>query len=343
MSHKNEKQPPSGLENLPRIRRSMPVEGRALPAFIRNAGFYFTDLDVYSDGIVNAWGHLDLELFVKKLSSRWVVTSVPDGEKISIHHLASLKITNGQWDYDPQQFYEYVLEVIKDMNPDYQNLLSFFGTGSVVYNGINHAKHVGKKEGPIKQEDELFPYYRNKAGKPFNAFWKINDQAYYLCNLSVFTDRTVLINRIPEPQEVSMDQFIELANSKQVVSEVKKGDLIQIYGLGQFNVAEVLGALDIKELLGEMEVDLTILSGKPTPSDICLQFFEEFLDGPTDKKLEDLKWAYERIPDHLRLYVLGDMDNKDYAITMFIYGDEDIATWGAERVKELKELYFPAD
>lgn len=319
------------------------MEGRALPAFIRNGAYYFTNMDVYSDGIVNAWGALDLDLFEKKLSSRWVVTSIPDGEKLSIHHLASLKITNGKWTFSPKQFYKYVLKVIKDMNPDFRNLINFHGTDTFVYKGLNHGKHVGRKKGPIKKEDAYFPYYRGKSGKSFHAFWRISGQEYYLCNLSVFPDRTVLVDRIPEPIEVSMDQVFDLAEKHQLHTEVQKDDLIHIHGLGSFTIEEAMGTVEIKDLLGEIESELTELSGNLTPSQICVQLFEEFLNAPTDKKLQDLKWAYERIPDHLRVYVLGDMDSKDYPITMFIYGDEDIGDWDSERIAELKERYFRKD
>jgi len=45
----------------------MTIDGVVLPAFIRNGGYFFINLPVYSDGLVDAWDLLDRQLFEGKL------------------------------------------------------------------------------------------------------------------------------------------------------------------------------------------------------------------------------------------------------------------------------------
>jgi hypothetical protein len=64
------------------IRRVMTIDRVVLPAFIHNGGYFFINLPVYADGLVDAWDILDRLLFEEKLSQGWVTTSIPDGESI---------------------------------------------------------------------------------------------------------------------------------------------------------------------------------------------------------------------------------------------------------------------
>jgi len=49
------------------IQRVMIIDGVVLPAFIRNGGYFFINLPVYADGLVDAWDLLDRQLFEEKL------------------------------------------------------------------------------------------------------------------------------------------------------------------------------------------------------------------------------------------------------------------------------------
>ena len=67
------------------IVRVMKVHGVFTPAFIHNGKFFFINLEVYADGLVDCWELLDLALFHDKLRDGWVETAIPDGEEISVH------------------------------------------------------------------------------------------------------------------------------------------------------------------------------------------------------------------------------------------------------------------
>jgi hypothetical protein len=54
----------------------------------------------------------------------------------------------------------------------------------------------------------------------------------------------------------------------------------------------------------------------------CLRIFEEYNKNSSQENKEELRTAYEKIPKHLRIYVLGDMDAKDWPTRNIIYENE---------------------
>lgn len=62
------------------------VKGIGLPAFIHNGTYFNTIIKVYEDGMIDCWELVDFEEFTKKVQDGWIVTEVPEGERISRHH-----------------------------------------------------------------------------------------------------------------------------------------------------------------------------------------------------------------------------------------------------------------
>ena len=72
---------------------------------------------------------------------------------------------------------------------------------------------------------------------------------------------------------------------------------------------------------------------------MCIR--DRYIETPTIKLRDELKLAYEKVPEHLRTYVLGDMDVKDIPIRMIIYGDEEIKNWSHYLISEEEGYEFP--
>ena len=53
-----------------------------------------------------------------------------------------------------------------------------------------------------------------------------------------------------------------------------------------------------------------------------------------------LRAAYEAVPEHHRMYV-GDMDTKDVAVRMIIYGEQEIEGWSHRLVARARGLPLP--
>src|SRR5690242_10628936 len=104
-----------------RVFRTRTIDGVVLPAVIHNGGYYFTDLPVFADGLVDCWELLDLQLFRQKLEQGWVVPAIPDGESISVHSLGSWRVEAGHWELDEEGLYQRVLSVVRSLNPKMEN------------------------------------------------------------------------------------------------------------------------------------------------------------------------------------------------------------------------------
>lgn len=324
------------------IQRTMKIEGKMIPAFICNGGSYFyTNLEIYSDGIIDAWGAVDLDFFQKKLSSNWVSTSIPNGKKISIHHLGSLKIKNGKWQFDKKSFYDHIIEIIKEMNPKLENLYNFHGTDTIKRGRINYAKLSILQGKPIKLKDEKRPFSHKVTGNNFSAFLKKSDNIYYLCNVSVFTDESIRIDRIPNSINTDLEGLTKMVKGFELMTEVKEGQKVLIYGIGEFEVDDVLYSNKIEYLISAIGDTISELNSKPTTSQICKKIYDEYIATPTVKLRDELQLAYEKVPQHLRTYILGDMDVKDIPIRMIIYSEEEIKNWSHYLISEQEGYELP--
>ena len=108
--------------DLTTITRTEVIEGVSIPGIIHNMQYHFTDLQVYSDGLISCWEMVDLPMFKDKLNEGWVVTSIPDGEAISIFNLGYWDIEQGEWRHTKDTLYEYVYSLVKRLNPTLENL-----------------------------------------------------------------------------------------------------------------------------------------------------------------------------------------------------------------------------
>lgn len=70
------------------------VRGASIPIFIHNDLFFPSDLKIYEDGTIDCWSLVDFDGFKEKVESGWVVTTLPEGSRVSYTHLGSFTATN---------------------------------------------------------------------------------------------------------------------------------------------------------------------------------------------------------------------------------------------------------
>jgi hypothetical protein len=69
------------------------IDGLLRPVFLRNFGQYFlTDLVVYADGAIDAWGLTDLDGLRRHPETGWIATSLEPDARASAHHPADRKL-----------------------------------------------------------------------------------------------------------------------------------------------------------------------------------------------------------------------------------------------------------
>jgi hypothetical protein len=315
------------LVNFTPIQKVMKVEGIFIPGIIRNGDcYFFTNLEVYSDGIIEAWGTFDLDFFKRKIDANWIAVSIPDGKNFSIHHVSDFTIRKSSWKFNKVEFYDQIVSLIKEMNPDLSNIFNFHGKDTLQKDGANYSRLPMSQGQPTKPVDERLRH-RKSLGEKFTAFMKEKDGVYHLCCVSVFKDGLIRVSGSPFGIDLDLEELKARVDDGMITTELLSGDKVIMYGLGDFEVDTVSYANESKLLISEIEDAISKLNNRPTTSEECRDSYNSYLKDPTIKLRDELKLKYERVPIHLRRYVLGDMDVKDIPIRMIIYGDDEIEQW----------------
>ena len=136
---------PIPMQGIPIIRRNPdPVRGFLLPAFIHHVEYHLTGLEVYSDGVIDCWGGVDLGIFRRKLAEGWVVTQPPVGSTISLHDLGTATIAAAEWRITPGELSAY------ESVPEHQR--HYCGNMDSKDWAIRQALYGETPPGPVDQE-----------------------------------------------------------------------------------------------------------------------------------------------------------------------------------------------
>lgn len=314
-----------------RVYRTRVIEGVSVPAVIHNDSYFFVDLTVYEDGTIECWELTDLELFGNKLKKGWVKTSIPDGKSISVHGLGEWEISKGEWLFNEKTFFEYVFSLVKKLNPQMQNLYKIYEKK------INGVRIMESGRGTVFREHrrhELDPFPKKINGDGFDLFFREADK-YFLVRLIAFADGKIRIERLPEPIEFDMRELTAQIRAGRILTEIPENSPVEIYGLGSFRCgAPAYPATTVDDKLLEARDIVEQQNDRPSSIEICRSAWKDYLENPTVESREKLKTAYENIPEHQRRYI-GDMDIKDTAVRMIIYGDDEIKNWSHYKVAEM--------
>lgn len=305
--------------DLTTITRTEVLEGFSIPGIIRNMQYHFTDLQVYSDGLISCWEMVDLSMFKEKLNKGWVVTSIPDGEAISIFSLGNWNIERGEWYHTKESLYDYVYSLIKRLNPTLENLHNYNGNNSKIVGKANVAKHFMPTPKPYHLDDpnSFFPNRIN--GDKFSFFYRNDDNKTYLAELSVYKSGNIEITNLPKKKIYKFEDLDDLIKNDTVTTDLKIGETVTILNLGSFKIVSGSG-VDIKSKMNELIDKFNELNGKENSIAKCARIFSEYKQNPTRRLRDELKVAYEAVPEHQRIFV-GTMDTKDYEVRQVIYGD----------------------
>ncbi|MBB5637024.1 hypothetical protein HDE68_002937 [Pedobacter cryoconitis] len=305
--------------DLTTITRTEIIEGFSIPGIILNMHYYYTDVQVYSDGLISCWDMVDLQMFKDKLNKNWITTSVPDGQAISIFSLGRWYIDKGDWIHTKETLYDYVYSLIKRLNPTTENLHNYNGNNSKMIGKANVAKHFIPSPKPYHYEDPNSFLPKKINGEKFHVFFRNDDNRTYLAELSIYKNGRIDITNIPKKRTFKVDDLKGLISDGQITTNLKLGEAITILGLGSFVVKSGEG-VDITHKHNEIIDKYNELNGEENSIAKCSRIFEEYKLQPTQKIRLELKEAYESVPEHQRIFV-GTMDTKDYEVRQVIYGD----------------------
>ena len=307
------------------ITRTEVIEGFSLPGIIHNFQYHFTDLQVYGDGLISCWEMVDLRMFKEKLNKGWVVPSIPNGEALSIFNLGLWMIEQGEWLHTKETLYKYVYTLVKQLNPTLQNLYDYKGSNTKKVGKTNVAKHFLPDPKPYYFDNSGSFLSKRISGEKFHIFFRDNDAKTYLAELSLYKDGRVEITNLPAKRIFEFQGLNELMKQGTITTEVKVGETVTIVNLGSFKIKSGSG-VEPRLKLNEFTDKLNELNGRENSIAKCARIFEEYKQKPTKKLKEELKEAYEAIPEHRRIFV-GNMDTKDYEVRLILYGEAVRKEW----------------
>lgn len=311
--------------DLTTITRTEILEGFSIPGIIHNMQYHFIDLQVYSDGLISCWEMVDLSMFKDKLNKGWVVTSIPDGEAISIFSLGHWKIEKGEWQHTKETLYDYVHSLVKRLNPTLKNLYNYNGNNSKMVGKANVAKHFIPTPKPYYFDDPKSFFPNRINGEKFHFFYRNDDNKTYLAELSIYKSGNIEITNLPKKKIYKFEDLNDLAKNGILITDLKIGETVSILNLGSFKVVSGSG-VDIKSKLNELTDKFNELNGRENSIAKCARIFDEYKQNPTKKLRDELREAYEAVPEHQRIFV-GTMDTKDYEVRQIIYGDNVKKEW----------------
>lgn len=300
------------------IRRSKPAGdfvGYGYPTFIRNMQYHLTTLDAYSDGAVDIWGFLDLDLFRKKLKTGWVWPDPPNGEQISVHNMGSWTSCDGQWVETIDSMHRKVVEAVTELNPQKQNLLNMGGTDTEMRGKVRYAKFGLSDRQPCRRTDNE----QLLMGREVPIF-EIIDQEYSLTRLFVFADGLCRIGFNGALQH--LDVVVEMFSNGALATSAPDGCRIRVEGLGSSLCSSGYWHVQPEERVREIRALHKELNGANDPVRECMLRKRTYREQPSEANLLALRSAYFAVPEHLRLYC-GDMDSKDSEIRKLLSEAED--------------------
>ena len=298
------------------IRRTKPIGekfGFSVPAFIRNMDYFLVTIDCYSDGVIDAWGGLDLDLFDEKLRSGWVWSEAPDGSSLSIHNLGGVKVSSGQWLRSISELRSEIHLAIRSLNPELLNLVNLEGEASEKRGKVRYSKlglpnpkpYKRSKDGNIILGESLPIIVQEEAENVISKWF-------------IFSDGTSQIGA--EGPLVSLGEVEEKIRLGELTTKLVDGKWTRIPTLGVFKPVDSRSYVNPTERIREAQDLFSTLQGSRGSIEKCRLAYAEYEENPSDVTRHNLKQAYENVPEHLRMYC-GDMDSKDFLIRAAIYGD----------------------
>jgi hypothetical protein len=274
-----------------------------MPVFVDNFQYHLAHVELYSDGVVGAWGLLDLPLFEAKLRSGWIATRAPESGRISVHNLGLFTSHKATWRRSLSDVQQDVEQALARLNPSRQDLVDLHGAETEMQGGISTYK-LGLGNGqPCRYRADG----SRIEGRQVPVFW-LRDGRYTLTRLFVFADARVRIGLADH--EVDLATLPDLFRAQILTTYVDDGTEVDIDGLGTTLCTQGNWSVQPQDRVAEIWDLARQLSGERSSISVCRDAFEVYNQKPSPDSRETLRQAYDAVPAHLRMYC-GDMDAKD--------------------------------
>lgn len=161
--------------------------------------------------------------------------------------------------------------------------------------------------------------YRHVDGQRVEGTWRHvftrNIGTYFLTDLVIYADGAIDCGT---GGLTDLDGLAEQLRCGSVATNLEDGAWASAHHLAGWRFTEPSSAMSAEMLLGEVSDEIDRLNGRPDSTGRCLQAVQIYLANPTDDNRHAVRERYLAIPEHLRVYALGDMDRKDVPLRILI-------------------------
>jgi len=299
------------------IRRTYPLGlryGYAIPVFIWNDRYHLTTVDAFSDGAIDVWDMVDLNLFDGKLDSGWICPRPPNGARLSVFDLGYCTASDAEWMQTADFIRQRVRDAVQKLNPRLEDLIDMQGSDKEVRGNVRWAKLGSANELPCRIESDG----RVITAKEVSAF-EIRGEGTFLTPVFIFADGLARIGS--DSELIASDEVFRRFDDGVLTTSVSDGTRVIIDEVGSFICTQGSWRVKPAERVRELRGDLAWLNGSRTLVQICGTAQASYEKDPSAQNLDLLRAAYEAVPEHLRKYC-GDMDEKDHPIRKILFPSE---------------------
>jgi hypothetical protein len=166
-----------------RIVNDKPVLGVFLTAFINNGAYYLTKIGVYADGMIDCWGLVDFEGFIRKAKSGWVVTMLPEGAEVGISDFTMFTANKMLYSVPESEFIKEVLDAIEELNARPSSMLLFVEAKKKYWNSPTEENqklmHEAFEKVPHHKNKFVTnprdrKYFKEQGIKSYDTVWELN-------------------------------------------------------------------------------------------------------------------------------------------------------------------------
>jgi hypothetical protein len=145
----------------------------------------------------------------------------------------------------------------------------------------------------------------------------IHNFDYHLTHISIYCDGMIDCWGL-----VPFEEFKQKVRSGWVVTQPPPNAKVSVSFLASFTAADASYWIDPEEFIREVADEIEGLNGRPTARERCFAAWTAYEALPSEVTKEVLRLAYEAVPEHNRMFVLGDQDRKDHPIRRVLYPEQ---------------------
>lgn len=160
------------------------IFGVLLPAFIHNGTYFFTNIAVYQDGMIDCWELVNFDDFVKKVKSGWVITTLPENADVSFSSITNFSCFEILYSVPENEFIKDVADAIEELNDRPSSLYFFWQfkkafwenpteeNRKLMIESFERVPHH-KKKFVTNPRDRKF--FKEQGIKSYDTVWELND------------------------------------------------------------------------------------------------------------------------------------------------------------------------